>query len=53
MEVIILNRQVVKQKWRWARHIARINDNSWTIRITGAHITIKEAKRDQTLGEMK
>ena len=25
---------IKKQKWRWARHVARMNDNRWTKRIT-------------------
>ena len=30
--------QVVKQqKWRWAGHVARMNDNRWTKRITDWH----------------
>ena len=31
--------QVVKQqKWRWAGHIATINDNWWTKKLTGWHL---------------
>ena len=30
--------QVVKQqKWRWAGHVARMNDNRWTKRLTDWH----------------
>ena len=28
---------MVKQKWRWAGHVARINDYRWTKRLTDWH----------------
>ena len=38
--------QVVKQqKWRWAGHVARMNDNRWTKRITDWHPFNEERSR--------
>ena len=28
---------VKQQKWRWAGHVARMNDNRWTKRLTNWH----------------
>ena len=38
--------QVVKQqKWRWAGHVARMNDNRWTKRLTDWHPYNKKRSR--------
>ena len=37
--------QVVKlQKWRWAEHVAKINDNRWT----GTRTTVNVVRKDPT-----
>jgi len=28
---------IEQQKWRWEGHVARINDNGWTRRLTDRH----------------
>ena len=43
---------VKKQKWRWAGHVARMNDKRWT-KKNDRLLPIKEAEREPTLdGEM-
>ena len=37
--------QVIKQQWRWVGHVAWVNDNRWTKRLTGICITINEVEK--------
>ena len=36
-----------KQKWKWAGHVARLNDNRWTKRITDWQPIIKDHEVDR------
>ena len=43
--------QVVKQqKWRWAGHVSRMNDNRWTKRIIDWHPYNEKVEKDKMEG---
>ena len=44
-KIIDITKYTLKQRWKWAGHIARMEDNGWTKRCTERHSRIGKRSR--------